>query len=369
MAVNRNRNPTGTYSYVVRVRDRNRKWFPSKSFARKVDAESYERSLLCQRDGGSPAVPTSMRSLVIRDYIAYWASEYRSGVSDGWKMSQDQLLRDHILPFIGNMKMSEVQAPDIGKVLRRMEMKGIGAQQRRHVYNLLSQIFDRAAEYDQIISVNPVSKRDRPDVMPVERTSLKPEQARQLLQAAKGDPISPAVWIAVLAGLRTSEVQGLTWGAVDFDSNLIHINQAFKRKTGVMEPYPKQKKRCSSPMMPALKEYLLPLSTGKRDVELVVSRPGNVVMANSALTDGLKRLCRRAGLPIITPHELRHSCTELWLENGATEEDIIRLLNHSGASSVRRYIHKTPDRLLKIGQTICIEPMQKKARPNFQVIG
>jgi integrase len=368
MAIVKNRNPKGSVSYVVRVRDRNGSWFPSKSFARKVDAESHERSLLSERDRLGLTASPARRDLLVRDYTLLWASEYRSRVSDGWKMSQDQLLRDHILPFIGNMKMSEVQAPDIGKVLRRMETKGLGPQQRRHVYNLLSQIFDRAAEYDQIILVNPVSKRDRPDVMAVERTSLKPEQARQLLQVAKGDPIAAAVWIAVLAGLRTSEVQGLTWGAVDFEKSLLHINQAFKRKTGVMEPYPKQKKRCSSPMMPALKEYLLPMSTGKLETELVVSRPGNVVMANSALTDGLKRLCRKAGLPVVTPHELRHSCTELWLESGATEEDIIRLLNHSGASSVRRYIHKSPDRLLRIGQTINIEPTQKKARPNFQIV-
>jgi integrase len=57
---------------------------------------------------------------------------------------------------------------------------------------------------------------------------------------------------------------------------------------------------------------------------------------------------------VVTPHELRHSATELWVEEGATEEDIVRLLNHSSAASVRRYLHRSPERLKKIASVIDI---------------
>ena len=48
----------------------------------------------------------------------------------------------------------------------------------------------------------------------------------------------------------------------------------------------------------------------------------------------------------------RDSCTEIWLDQGASEEDISRLLNQSGAGSVRRYIHKAPDRPLRLAKQI-----------------
>lgn len=44
--------------------------------------------------------------------------------------------------------------------------------------------------------------------------------------------------------------------------------------------------------------------------------------------NGVKKLCKEYGVPEVTPHELRHSRTKLWMQNGASIEEIKRLLNH-----------------------------------------
>jgi site-specific recombinase XerD len=67
---------------------------------------------------------------------------------------------------------------------------------------------------------------------------------------------------------------------------------------------------------------------------------------------GLKNLCLLAGVKAVTPHELRHSCTEIWFHHGATLEDVRRLLGHKSSETTKCYVHKTDDRLIKLASVI-----------------
>ena len=68
--------------------------------------------------------------------------------------------------------------------------------------------------------------------------------------------------------------------------------------------------------------------------------------------NGLRRLCQEALVKRVSPHGLRHSCTEIWIKNGASLEDIRRLLGHKTTETTLRYIHKTDDRLIKLAKEI-----------------
>ena len=59
-----------------------------------------------------------------------------------------------------------------------------------------------------------------------------------------------------------------------------------------------------------------------------------------------------AQIPKVSPHELRHTCTEIWIQMGASIEDIRRLLNHKSAETTQRYIHRTDDRLMTLANSI-----------------
>ena len=57
---------------------------------------------------------------------------------------------------------------------------------------------------------------------------------------------------------------------------------------------------------------------------------GGAMLNYKVFLYGVKRICKMAGVPEVTPHELRHSFTELCIQfGGAKMEDIRRLLNHS----------------------------------------
>jgi site-specific recombinase XerD len=64
----------------------------------------------------------------------------------------------------------------------------------------------------------------------------------------------------------------------------------------------------------------------------------------------LWKLCDLANVRRISPHELRHSCTEIWFRSGANLEDIRRLLNHKSVETTQRYVHRTDDRLASLAK-------------------
>jgi integrase len=352
MNIQKTQRSDGTLAYRVRVRDRNRKWFPAKTFGRRADAEQYARKLITARDIGETATPFENRSLVVGEYFEQWIAHRQQRVSLGWYRQQCQLAEWYIIPVIGSIRLGEVRPHHVGVVLDKMYALNRSAQTVRHVYNMMHKMFDDAVEYFEVLPRSPVKKCDRPKVHQTERNFLHPTEAWKLLNVARHHYLGAGIWLGIFAGLRISEIQALTWSAVDFISGQIHIRAAYKRHAKCIEPYPKQKDWGKAQMAAALVDFLKPLSVGKKPTDLVVTAARGGMLEYKKFYDGLKVLCAEADVTILTPHELRHSCSEMWIDAGASREDIRRQLNHKRDESLRPYIHRTDDRLASIALEI-----------------
>jgi integrase len=352
MAVVSTKTKTGRH-WQVRVRDSMGRLFPTKVFARKVDAEAHERALLARRDTGGFAPTPAQRDTTLIEFWSRWSKECRDKVSEGWKMSQDQMFRDHVVPMLGQMKLAEVRSTDIGRTLSWVREKGLAAQTVCHVYTLLHKMFEDATGYYELIPQNPVQKRHRPKVIQRERDFLSVEESWRLLDHSRPHWAGPAVWVSGLSALRAGEVQGLRVKALDFERDRILIQASYNKKTRKMQEHPKQGDWGSVPMIPELKAYLLEVTLGKGPDDFVCPNgTGGMLNYESFCDRVLRRLCKGAGVKRVTPHELRHSCTEIWVSGGASAEDIRRLLNQKSLSATRRYIHRTDDRLNSIAASI-----------------
>jgi integrase len=225
---------------------------------------------------------------------------------------------------------------------------------------------DAVNEYEYL-TANPVSKRYRPRVPRKEREFLRPEESRRLLAESRSDFIGPAIWIGILAGLRPSEIQALRFRNIDFDRKVILIRESFKRKVKRIESFPKQKDWGSAPMTDDLATYLAERKGSPDD--FVASGKFGGMLKYEILLSGLKRLCQKAGVRKISPHELRHSCTELYVEAGASAEDLRRLLNQSSLQATQRYIHRTDERLRSIAGQVRIGGAEPPIPSKLKLIG
>jgi len=77
---------------------------------------------------------------------------------------------------------------------------------------------------------------------------------------------------------------------MDFTTGLMHIRDAFKRKVGVIEPYPKGKHIGTVPMVAALRDLLNERRQGKSQMDNVVPGSRQPMLSHSSFLYGLRRL-------------------------------------------------------------------------------
>lgn len=368
MAIIVRKNKKGPVTYQVKVRDVAGVWFPTSSFQDREAAVSEELRLLKLRRQGARAIGDDAKKVSLDEYWSVWSVENRSRSGEGWRISQDQMFRDYVSPVLGSMKLIEIQTPEIGRCLKRARDMGRSEQMVKHVYSLLRSMFGDAVEYYEMLASNPVkAKFHRPKVSKKKRNFLPPDLAWKLLSHCRSHYAGPAIWLQTLAAMRCEAAIPLEFGAIQWDLDQILIRRAWKQKVGRVEEFPKGKDWEYVPMIPKLKAYLWEhWERSGRDPHALVCRNfrGTEMLTYNTYHKVLTAVCRDAGLPRVTTHELRHSSTEIWVQAGATTEDIRRLLHHRSVTTTMNYIHRTDDRLRALAARVDSGTMFPNSFPN-----
>lgn len=351
----------GETRHQVRVKDKLGRNFPSKTFDNLADANAYLRYLNSEKDKGKKSRGGLVNNISFEAFCGEWKLESRSNVSKGWQISQDQMIRDYILPHIGKLRLKDVTPRDIASTLRSAQSAGRSPQTLRHVYNLLHKMFVDAVEHFEYLDLSPVKRKHSPAVPTQPRNHLNPQQSCRLIECAKASFLESAVLLGLLAGLRPGEIQALKWSSVDFATKTISIRATFQKKLNLLQPFPKQKSAGEVIMATPLLKFLEQAALVRKS-EFVAPGENGAMLNYNVFNRKLKKLCAEARVPIITPHELRHSCTLLWVLHGATKEDCRRLLNQK-SGTIDRYMHHDSARLQAIGESFAIE-----AKPRLNLV-
>lgn len=174
-----------------------------------------------------------------------------------------------------------------------------------------------------------------PPVPKAEKKWLTPEQCLTFVDAVKGRKCEIGALLA-LHGLRRSEIYGLTWNNVDLENGLLRIRGAVVLDDKNAPASKKTNKNKTSArtvkiMIPALTEAL----KAAEKKEGCVS-PSSLY----ALYDSINKVCRRAKLPEVGVHGLRHSFASLCYHLGISEMETMQRGGWSNVSTVHEiYTH------------------------------
>jgi len=223
--------------------------------------------------------------------------------------SKKIIYRIHLKDRFGSKRLDEI---DVGEIARfRAELvqrgnvdkkKALSEKRINNILAVLSKPLHYAADCQVIGKVPKVGlfKVERPEIVAWDFA-----QYARILTSAKAE--SPEWYagtcLAGDAGLRVGEVKALRWREdVDMVARTITVNQQTRSKETTT---PKGRTRRTIPMTTTLHTALKRLET---------IREGFVIrnLDGSQKTDGeadaaIRRICRRAGLPVHGFHRLRHS--------------------------------------------------------------
>jgi integrase len=188
-----------------------------------------------------------------------------------------------------------------------------------------------------------------PRVAHMEMLTLSQTEAHTLLDAARGDRLEALYRLALATGAREGELLGLRWSDVDLDGGVIRIRRTLLGTPDGLafaEPKTATSRRAipiGAATIAALRAHRQ-RQAEERLSDLVFSNTlGGPVNAGEMLRAAFYPLLRRAGLPRIRFHDLRHTAATLILSGGVHPKIVAERLGHSTPMlTLTVYSHVTP---------------------------
>lgn len=198
-----------------------------------------------------------------------------------------------------------------------------------------------------------------PRLVKREMQALTPEQARRVVEAAKGSRMEALLLLALTTGMRRGELLGLKWEDIMLveDNGSLQVRRSMTRVAGhrVVTTEPKtassKRKIAISPyVVGVLKEHRIHqlemrLQAGAKwtDNDLVFCNVYGNFLHPARLYMMFNKVLAEAGVPPISFHDLRHSAATILLSMGVNVKVVQEILGYSRISmTLDTYSHVLP---------------------------
>ena len=346
----------GKNKWLVRVylgRDENgkRKYHNKTIHGRKKDAQSYLTKVLREKDMGFFTEPSQE---FLKEYLKKWLKNaVKPRVRDVTLKSYEQLVRVHLIPLLGDTKLSNLNPSLIQSTYNDLGEK-LSPRTVRYIHSILNNSLEQAVKW-RMLYQNPAKYVDLPRQKKTEMRALSPVEAKKFLEEAIYSRWYPLFSLLLTTGVRPGEALGLKWDDIDFEKGKIQIRRSLTRDGNLEEPKTARSRRT----IPLPKSVLQDLKEHKKnqaqeklksseyyDRELVfASQKGGPVPYRNLIRLHFKPILKKAGLPeTIRLYDLRHTCATLLLSAGENPKVVSERLGHASIIlTLDTYSHILPD--------------------------
>ena len=283
-----------------------------------------------------------------------------------FKTSQG-FLKNHIKPQIGGIPLADLTSLDLqrfykhlldgGRVDRieaKKKPKGLAPKTVRNIHQMIGSAYNLAME-QKLVTRNPTQGCALPKVEHKEMKTLTADQLSAFFQEARDSGVYELYYLDLATGLRRGELLGLKWTDVDLNRGVLKIQRAISRQNGKVVEAPLKTKNAYR-TLPLSADAISVLKMQKCRVgnsEWVFPSPTGGPMSPDSVLHMLQRVLKRAGLPRIRFHDLRHTFATMALQNGVDVKTVSSMLGHYSAGfTLDTYAHVTTDAQLKAAQTM-----------------
>ncbi|HEY6284837.1 MAG TPA: site-specific integrase [Ktedonobacteraceae bacterium] len=340
----------------ITLENRKRRVFYGKT--RKEVQEKLKVALREQQQGTLVTAPRQTLSQFLTDWLE---NSQKQSVRPRTYERYEELVRLHIAPALGRYELQKLSAQHLQAFYAKKAEEGLSATTINHFHNVLHKALDTAMRWNLVARnvcdlVSP-PRRKRYEVHP-----LTLDQVHKLLAVVEGHEMEALFKLALATGLRRGELMGLKWQDINLDTGTLQVRRLLSRVPskmpgkGYVEAEPKtQKSRRSVVIAPFALEALKHHRERQLEAKIKVGRLwqdhdyvfctsiGTHLNPTRDMLDQLKALLKKAGLPDIRFHDLRHSAATLLLSVGVHPKVVQEILGHSQISiTMDVYSHVLP---------------------------
>ena len=195
----------------------------------------------------------------------------------------------------------------VERIEAQKQPKGLSAKTARNIHQSISSALKLAVE-QRLIARNPADGCALPKAERKEMQTIPIEQLTSFLREAKDSGVFALYYIDLTTVLRRGELLGLKWSDIDLEKGDLRVRRQIGRIDGKIIEMPLKTKNAYR-TLPLSADTISVLKMQKCKVgnsEWVFPSPTGGPMSPDSVLHMLHRVLKRAGLPKVRFHDLRH---------------------------------------------------------------
>lgn len=337
-----------------------------KTVSGKTRDEVSDKMLEIRHDllKGTYSEPSKIK---VSEWLNEWIEGRKHSIAYSTYRNYKGKIKNHLIPSIGGMKVTDLTSRHIQRLLKekledgRVDGKGgLSTRSVKYIYQTLHAALEQAVK-EKIINYNVCEAVEVPKKQKEKKlhTWNKVQVGKFLKNAKEFGKYFNVYYMALNTGMRKGELLGLKWEDVSLENKKINVvRQLIYGKDGL--EFKKVKTNSGNRVIPLTnrvvvflkklrtkqKENKLALGEAYNDLDLVLCRENGENVYPRALTRDFNPIIKKASIPRIRFHDLRHTFATQFLEAGGNIKILQQILGHSSISvTMDTYSHVTDDML------------------------
>jgi integrase len=333
-----------------------RTWHPAGTD--RAEAEALAARLAAERDGRNDEV----RALTFGAYLTgQWLPAKKLTLTTSTYRGYVHKTQRHILPALGRKRLRRLRPQHLEALYDSMlhptdGRRPLAPKTVYEVHHVIRGALTDAVRRGLVTrNVALVAHAPRLRSIPkVEQQAWTAPQLRLFLRAAVGHRLFPALWLSATTGMRRNELLGLRWTDLDTTRARLSINRglvAIGYELHETRGKTRTSRRCID-LDPTTLDILAGwralqaaeyAAVGIDDPGWMFTRPDGRPVHPHSISQTFERIARRAGVPVIRLHDLRHTAGTLLIAAGVPVKVVSERLGHASPTfTIETYQHVLP---------------------------